>query len=105
MKTAGSTNFERKEIMKRITCFILVLTTLALGTITMISCGEDNHNNSNYTSSCSHIYVSSSVVTEPTCTTDGTQILKCSYCGATKTEVIPSLGHNVVDGECTICGD
>lgn len=50
----------------------------------------------------SHSY-SVSVTTEATCTTDGVRTYTCS-CGNSYTEVIPTTGHNYVDGVCTVCG-
>ena len=44
---------------------------------------------------------------EPTCTTDGyTGDVVCDDCGKVLEQgtVIPKLGHNFVDGVCTICG-
>ncbi len=63
-----------------------------------------------------------STVVEPTCTTEGKKVLKCTTCGEVlKEEVIPALGHTpgeweitkqadwIHDGEqvkkCTVCGE
>lgn len=43
------------------------------------------------------------VTVQPTCTATGTKVLRCD-CGDTKTESIPALGHNFVNGVCTRCG-
>lgn len=43
-----------------------------------------------------------------TCTEPGkTEGTKCSVCGKTLTaqEVVPALGHNFVDGKCTVCNE
>ncbi|MGN0819070.1 MAG: hypothetical protein ACI4M6_01565 [Christensenellaceae bacterium] len=39
-----------------------------------------------------------------TCTEAGTKDQRCSVCGETQTVAAPALGHNIVDGECTVCG-
>ena len=43
------------------------------------------------------------ITAQPTCTASGTKVLRCD-CGDTKTESIPALGHNFVNGVCTRCG-
>ena len=40
-----------------------------------------------------------------TCTEKGEKTYTCTVCGETKTEDIPALGHNYVDGVCTRCGE
>ena len=44
------------------------------------------------------------IASEPTCTEDGVERFTCYNCGDTYSVVIPSLGHNTVNGICTICG-
>ena len=51
-----------------------------------------------------HNYVSV-VNPEATCTTDGLKTDTCSVCGGTKTETIPAIGHNYVDGFCANCSE
>lgn len=51
----------------------------------------------------SHSYTSS-VTTEATCTAAGVRTYTCS-CGLSYTQSIPAIGHNYVDGVCTVCGD
>ena len=45
------------------------------------------------------------VTTEATCTSSGVKTYSCANCDETKTETILSLGHNMVDGTCTRCGE
>lgn len=40
----------------------------------------------------------------PTCTTDGSRSIDCTYCQATFTEVLPG-GHQYVNDICSVCGD
>jgi len=54
-----------------------------------------------------HNYVGT-VTTEPTCTTTGVKTYTCDVEGCdnpTYTEEIPALGHNWVDGACSVCGE
>ena len=51
-----------------------------------------------------HNYVSV-VNPEATCTTDGLKTDTCSVCGNIKTEIIPAIGHNYVDGICANCSE
>ena len=41
--------------------------------------------------------------TEPTCEKDGSSVKTCAKCGDEQREVLPKLGHNMVDGVCTRC--
>lgn len=41
---------------------------------------------------------------EPTCTTDGSKYIDCSYCNTRITEAIPQ-GHIYNDSYCTVCGE
>ncbi|MBR2952989.1 MAG: leucine-rich repeat domain-containing protein [Clostridia bacterium] len=41
-----------------------------------------------------HDYSIEHNVVEATCTTSGSKTVECSYCGNTKTETIPAIGHN-----------
>ena len=51
----------------------------------LLSCDSGNHTWDNGT-----------VETEPTCTSEGTKVYKCTRCGETKKESIAALGHKVV---------
>ncbi len=53
------------------------------GTNTVIN--PCTHNNS---------FQDNGMITQPTCTTEGTKSYKCVECGATKTEAVAALGHN-----------
>ncbi len=47
-----------------------------------------------------------SETTPVTCTTPGTEVTKCSRfdsCGHSETKYIPAVGHNYVDGVCSVC--
>ncbi len=44
------------------------------------------------------------IIQQPTCTEAGQKKLSCA-CGQTKTETIPALGHQYVNGTCTRCGE
>ena len=44
------------------------------------------------------------VTEKPTCSEKGTKVRYCA-CGEKQTEMIATLDHNYVDGECTNCGD
>ena len=51
-----------------------------------------------------HTWDDGKVTTEPTCTEAGVKTYTCSKCDETKTEPIPALGHNYVNGVCSRCG-
>ncbi|MBR5593890.1 MAG: hypothetical protein IKW46_07455 [Bacteroidaceae bacterium] len=53
---------------------------------------------------CKHVYDDGVVTKTPTCTEDGIITYTCTLCGATKTEVVPAVAHNYVDGACAVCG-
>ena len=44
------------------------------------------------------------VTVDATCTVAGSKTTTCPDCGNEETTVIDALGHNIVDGTCTICG-
>ena len=48
-----------------------------------------------------HTWDSGTVITAPTCDTDGAIRYTCSECGETRTEVIPKTGHTWNDGVVT----
>ena len=52
-----------------------------------------------------HTYGEWKVTKQATCTADGTKTKTCTVCGATQTEVIAKLGHNFVEGKCSVCGE
>ncbi len=52
-----------------------------------------------------HSWDDGAVTTEATCTSSGVKTYTCTKCKSTKTETILSLGHNMVDGVCTRCGE
>lgn len=71
------------------------------------------------TNSFTHNY-SEQIISNPTCTEEGTKTLSCSVCGDVHDEAIPALGHNyidsvyveptctmrgVMDHTCSVCGD
>lgn len=53
---------------------------------------------------CEHEWDAGKVVAEATCTHVGKIEYECEECGKTKTEEVPALEHNYVDGVCTECG-
>ncbi|MBE6924081.1 MAG: hypothetical protein E7466_02425, partial [Ruminococcaceae bacterium] len=55
-----------------------------------------------YTTNCAHSYTES--VVDATCTEAGSKTFTCSSCGHSYSETIPALGHNYVDGTCSVCG-
>ena len=52
-----------------------------------------------------HSYGSWITVSEATCTASGTRQRSCSLCGASETETLSALGHNMSGGVCTRCGE
>ena len=45
-------------------------------------------------------------VVNPTCITGGYTLHECSLCGDSyRDNELPKLGHNFVDGKCTVCGE
>ena len=51
-----------------------------------------------------HSFGEWTVTTEPTCTEEGSKERVCE-CGEKETEVIPALGHDFVNGECSRCDE
>ena len=52
--------------------------------------------------SCSHTNTTTHINSTPTCTADGLKSTICNDCGnLVSSEVIPALGHDLVDGICT----
>ncbi len=50
---------------------------------------------------CNHNYGSWTTSKNATCTTDGTQVRKCSVCGNTETQTIKAFGHKYDGGKIT----
>ena len=82
--------------------------------ITAPTCTEDGY--VTYTCSiCEHSYREAgekkaghdyleAITTPATCTSNGENTFTCTVCGDTKTEEIPMIPHNYVDGTCSVCG-
>ena len=57
-----------------------------------------------------HVWTNEKVLTSPSCTTTGSKSYTCSFCGQTKTEPIPALGHSwnawtdIISATCTTSG-
>ena len=56
------------------------------------------------TAPCQHKWDEGKVTKEATCTATGVMTYTCTLCGETKTETIPMIAHNYVDGVCSVCG-
>ena len=81
--------------MKRILtllCFALILTQ-----VFFFGCSEEK-------ASCKHSYSAWTIEVEPDCVNAGTKTRTCSKCKEKDVQSIPALGHNFVDGVCTVCG-
>lgn len=52
---------------------------------------------------CLHETVTTTVISEATCTESGMIEKKCTCCGYSVTEILERLEHNYIDGKCTIC--
>ena len=52
-----------------------------------------------------HSYGEATETVAPDCTNAGEQQSTCSVCGDVKTETVNALGHNYVDGICSVCGE
>lgn len=48
-----------------------------------------------------HISMTWVVEKEPTCTQDGKRYYKCDYCEYTLPQIMPALGHSILDATCT----
>ena len=85
-----------EDIMK--TKHLLTLLVLALVVATclcLVGCGE-----------CKHPELETTVVSKPTCTTDGVTNYSCSSCGYNETKTTPKLsqiGHNFDGTVCSTC--
>ncbi len=79
--------------MKKITAFFVSMVML-LSLVTLASCG-------NQTTACKHEH-KEEIVTNATCTVDGSTILRCKDCGTViEKTTTPKLGHEYVAGFCT----
>ena len=52
-----------------------------------------------------HSYGEGEQTAAPDCTNAGEMKYTCSACGDVKTETVNALGHNYVDGACSVCGE
>ena len=52
-----------------------------------------------------HNYGEGEQTLAPTCIDAGEMTYTCSVCGDVKTETVKALGHNYVDGICSVCGE
>lgn len=52
-----------------------------------------------------HRFVFESTAKHATCTEEGIEIFQCKNCSEQERHIIPALGHNYLDGICTICGE
>ena len=71
---------------------------------------DSNNNNNNkgpnkppQNNEHTHKY-SSSITSQPTCTSAGVRTYKCTGCSISYTESIPVKGHSYANGKCTVCG-
>ena len=48
-----------------------------------------------------HTFAGWKIQTEPTCDTEGLMVMKCQYCGETKTHTLAALGHDWDEGVVT----
>ena len=55
-------------------------------------------------SECSHEYGTWKITVPAGCETEGEQSRTCSKCGKIDKKIINPLGHNFVNGVCTVCG-
>ena len=79
--------------MKKIIRLILTLTIMIPFTSTIISCGDEHV----------HSYGPWEVIVKADCEHTGERKKTCE-CGYELIETIPELGHNFVNGVCTVCG-
>lgn len=82
--------------MKKITSMVLILAILCCTLAVLVSCGGKTKH--------THSYGAWSVSSNATCTAPGLKSKSCS-CGDVITEPIPAMGHNIVGGVCTDCGE
>ena len=70
-----------------------------------LTVNDDDTLNVQYTveNPCNHNYTSK-ITIAPSCSVHGIETFTCTLCGNHYTEQIPALGHNFVDGSCTVCG-
>ena len=65
------------------------------------NCGEET---TLCTDGKEHTFNAGVISVSPTCSTAGVKTFSCTKCGKTKTESIPAMGHNFVNGICARCG-
>ena len=53
---------------------------------------------------CAHVWGEETVITNATCTENGSASYTCSACGESKTAAVPALGHSFVGNTCSRCG-
>ena len=110
---------KRRAIQK----LLLIVFALSLFMLVATGCGECKHKGGTATCSAlavcqdcnqpygqydttNHQALTTTVVSQPTCTTDGATNYSCSSCGYNETKTTPKLsqtGHNYEDGICTTC--
>ena len=81
--------------MKRLIAIIMTICMIIGITGLFAGCGDD---------SWVHAYGDWKIVSEATCTQNGTKERICSKCNDKETATIPAVGHNFVNGICTDCG-
>ena len=97
LKPAGDHVWNAGEVTTAPTC-----TEEGVKTYTCTSCGATKTE----AVAASHTWDEGKVDPAPTCTAKGVKTFTCTVdgCDATKTESIDALGHNYVDGVCSVCG-
>lgn len=75
---------------------LMVVCLTAMSFASLTSCGGD--------SSCSHTYGNWTVSKKATCEETGEKTRTCTKCGDVQKKEIPAMGHNYVNGICTVCG-
>lgn len=80
-------------------------TCVSAGTLSYVcdECGEVTKTES--IPALGHNYGNAVETKAPTCTEDGVSSQTCSRCSEVSTSAIPALGHNFIDGVCSVCGD
>lgn len=53
---------------------------------------------------CEHTYGEWNTIKEADCTEGGKMVRYCQECGVADELIVDPLGHNIVDGVCTVCG-
>lgn len=76
---------------KKIFAFLI----MGLLVFTLASCGKKHE----------HQYSNWQIVQAATCEDSGLKQRTCGSCGNVERVSIPALGHNFVNGRCTVCGE